>query len=162
MTIGKTLSSLALAGALAVLAVPASSQTTMPNQRETTRSPSMDAQSPERMQEMMRDMMQEMMRQDRSQGRWEGSGRMRDWSERRGRDGMGPRDMMRDRAGSRGMMHGAGMRIMFAIMDADGDGALSLEEVQNFHERIFNTIDQDGDNEITMEEVREFFSSSNQ
>jgi Ca2+-binding EF-hand superfamily protein len=37
------------------------------------------------------------------------------------------------------------------------DGALSLEEVQDFHERIFNAIDADGDGRVTMEEIESFF-----
>jgi Ca2+-binding EF-hand superfamily protein len=56
------------------------------------------------------------------------------------------------------MMHAAGMRLIFAIMDADGDGVLTLEEVQDFHERIFNTIDQDGSGDVTLDEIREFFA----
>src|SRR3546814_7644813 len=35
-----------------------------------------------------------------------------------------------------GMMGRGGMRIMFAIMDADGDGALALGEIQDIHARI--------------------------
>jgi Ca2+-binding EF-hand superfamily protein len=30
------------------------------------------------------------------------------------------------------------MKIMFAIMDADGDGTVSFEEVMAIHKRIFN------------------------
>ena len=32
-------------------------------------------------------------------------------------------------------MHGHAMKIMFAIADADGDGALSFEEVTAIHKR---------------------------
>ena len=55
-----------------------------------------------------------------------------------------------------GGMHGAGMRIMFAIIDADTNGALSLQEVQDFHRRIFNAVDEDGGGEITIDEIRAF------
>jgi hypothetical protein len=56
-----------------------------------------------------------------------------------------------------GMMRGAGMRMMFAIVDADGDGALSLAEVQDFHGRIFNAADENGDGGVEMEEIEAFF-----
>ncbi len=56
-----------------------------------------------------------------------------------------------------GMMHGAKMRIMFAIVDADGDGSLSQTEVQNFIGRIFNAVDENGDGSVDMEEIRSFF-----
>jgi Ca2+-binding EF-hand superfamily protein len=59
-----------------------------------------------------------------------------------------------------GMMHGAGMRMMFAIVDADGDGALSLAEVQEFHGRIFNSVDENGDGNVDMEEIESFFHGS--
>lgn len=55
-----------------------------------------------------------------------------------------------------GMMHGAGMRMMFAIMDADGDGALSQTEVQDFVGRIFNAVDENGDDSVEMDEIRAF------
>jgi Ca2+-binding EF-hand superfamily protein len=55
------------------------------------------------------------------------------------------------------MMHGARMRMMFAIVDADGDGALSQTEVQDFVERIFSAVDEDGDDSIHREEIRSFF-----
>ena len=58
------------------------------------------------------------------------------------------------------MMHGARMRIVFAIVDADGDGALSLTEVQDFHGRIFDAIDENGDGGVEMEEIESFFHGS--
>ena len=36
-----------------------------------------------------------------------------------------------------GMRGGFAMRIIFALMDPDGDGTISLEEFQAAHERIF-------------------------
>ena len=40
--------------------------------------------------------------------------------------------------GGGGMMgHGAGMRFIFALMDSDGDGTVSLQEFQAAHEKIF-------------------------
>jgi hypothetical protein len=44
-----------------------------------------------------------------------------------------------------------------AVMDADGDGALSLEEVQEAHARIFNHVDADDDGRVTPEEMQAFF-----
>ena len=73
-----------------------------------------------------------------------GGGRMHD---RRG----GHRDGMRS-----AMMHGAGMRMMFAIVDADGDGALSLAEIQDFHGRIFKAVDENGDGKVEMTEITAF------
>jgi Ca2+-binding EF-hand superfamily protein len=49
------------------------------------------------------------------------------------------------------------MRIMFAVMDSNGDGALSLDEVRDFQQRIFDGVDDDGDGRVTMEEIRFFF-----
>ena len=54
-------------------------------------------------------------------------------------------------------MHGARMRLVFAIVDADGDGALSLNEVQDFHGRIFRAVDEDEDGMAEMEEIESFF-----
>ncbi len=66
---------------------------------------------------------------------------------------------------SRGMMarhdrgaigHGMMMRMMFSLMDADGDGSISLQEFQSAHERIFKGMDQNKDGRLTMEEMRSF------
>jgi hypothetical protein len=53
-------------------------------------------------------------------------------------------------------MHGHAMKIMFAIADADGDGALSFEEVTAIHKRIFDAVDADKDGKVTPEEVQTF------
>lgn len=47
--------------------------------------------------------------------------------------------------------------MMFAIVDADGDGALSQTEVQDFIGRIFNAVDENGDDSVDREEIRSFF-----
>jgi hypothetical protein len=66
--------------------------------------------------------------------------------------GMGGGHMM-----SHMQMRGPMMRMMFVMMDADGDGALSLEEVQAVHARIFKAIDADKNGKVTLEEIQQFF-----
>ncbi|WP_346731062.1 EF-hand domain-containing protein [Bradyrhizobium sp. 35] len=44
-------------------------------------------------------------------------------------------------------------RMMFALMDADGDGTISLSEFQVAHERIFKAMDTNKDGKLTMEEM---------
>lgn len=58
--------------------------------------------------------------------------------------------------GGMGSMHGHMMKIMFAIADADGDGALSFEEVTAIHKRIFDGVDASNDGKVTPEEMRAF------
>lgn len=121
-------------------------------------SPEVTGQTQDSMREMMRQMMGEMMqermqedrgpRADRRGGdRWHRDYRM---GQPEGRRMTGGRSM------GVGMMHGAGMRMMFAIMDADGDGALSQTEVQDFVGRIFNAVDENGDDSVEMDEIRAF------
>ena len=52
--------------------------------------------------------------------------------------------------------HAGLMRLMIILADTDGDGALSLEEVQAVHARIFKAIDVDGDGKATLEEMQSF------
>jgi Ca2+-binding EF-hand superfamily protein len=53
--------------------------------------------------------------------------------------------------------HGRVMRIIFALMDANGDGKLTLEEFQAAHERIFKAMDTDHDGTVTLEEMEAFW-----
>ena len=56
-----------------------------------------------------------------------------------------------------GMMgHSMAMRIIFSLMDADGDGKLTLQEWQTAHERIFKEMDTDHDGTVTLEEMEAF------
>jgi hypothetical protein len=56
-----------------------------------------------------------------------------------------------------GMMgHGAAMRVIFALMDSDGDGTVSLQEFQAAHEKLFKAMDTDKDGTLTLEEIQAF------
>jgi hypothetical protein len=58
----------------------------------------------------------------------------------------------------RGMMgmHGHMMKVMFAIVDTNGDGALSFEEITAAHKRIFDKVDANKDGKVTPEEAQAF------
>lgn len=70
--------------------------------------------------------------------------------------GMGPGMMM----GSPRMMMGPGgagmMRMMIVMLDTDGDGMLSLEEMQAMHARMFKAMDANKDSRVTAEEMQKF------
>jgi len=80
-----------------------------------------------------------------------------------GQGGMMGRSMM-----GRGMMGGGGMmmgppimmRMIFALMDADGDGTISLQEFQAAHERIFKAMDANKDGRLTPEEMQAFMQGT--
>ena len=48
------------------------------------------------------------------------------------------------------------MEMMMILMDSDGDGAVSLQEFQAAHERIFKAMDADKDGRLTLDEIRNF------
>lgn len=56
-----------------------------------------------------------------------------------------------------GMMGAGMMPMMFVMMDTDGDEAVSFEEMQAVHKRMFDLVDADKDGKITIEEVHAFW-----
>jgi hypothetical protein len=79
--------------------------------------------------------------------------RYHDWG--RGDMGFG---MMRGGGmmGAGGMQSGMMMRMLFAMMDSDGDGTVSLQEFQAAHERIFKAMDANKDGVLTLQEIQDF------
>jgi hypothetical protein len=155
----------AAAGLLAFSATPSFAQETTPAQ--PAQQPSgMTESMREEMRGMMRSMMQDMMMQDMMRQDRPGDERDADrrWGRQRDEDRMGRRGMREGRHwggdfghGRRGAMHTARMKVMLAVMDSDGDGALSLEEIRTVQARVFDAVDDDGDGRVTMEEIRFFF-----
>ena len=91
-------------------------------------------------------VQQQAQSQPQSTGQ-EGSGMM-------GQGGMMSGGMM-----GRGMMGGGApvmLRMMFALIDTDSDGTISLQEFQAAHERIFKAMDTDKDGKLTLEEMQAF------
>ncbi|RVC06977.1 EF-hand domain-containing protein, partial [Mesorhizobium sp. M7A.F.Ca.AU.001.01.1.1] len=58
-------------------------------------------------------------------------------------------------------MRGAGMRLMFGLLDTDGDRSLSEAEVQSAVGRMFNSIDENGDGNIDLDEIQSLLHGSN-
>ena len=48
------------------------------------------------------------------------------------------------------------LRMMFALIDTDSDGTISLQEFQAAHERIFKAMDTNKDGKLTLEEMQGF------
>ncbi len=63
---------------------------------------------------------------------------------------------MMGRGYGRGIMGPMMMRMIFSLMDADGDGKISLQEFQAAHERIFKAMDANKDGYVTLEEMQDF------
>ena len=71
------------------------------------------------------------------------------------------RGMMDEGHGRGGMLPGpmgrpGMMQMMIILMDTDSDGAVSLQEFQGAHERIFKAMDADKDGKLTLDEIRNF------
>ena len=62
--------------------------------------------------------------------------------------------------GQRGVMAPFMMRMIFSLMDSDGDGTISLQEFQAAHERIFKAMDANKDGRLTLEEMQAFMPGS--
>lgn len=65
---------------------------------------------------------------------------------------------MRQGAGGSGHMGPGMLTMMMVMMDANADRALSLEEFQAVHARMFKYADADNDGKLTLEELRKFHS----
>lgn len=53
-------------------------------------------------------------------------------------------------------MPGHMMKIMFAVIDANGDGGISFEELMNVEKRIFDEVDANKDGKVTLDELGTF------
>jgi hypothetical protein len=121
---------------------PAQQPSQQPSQQQTTQ---------DRMHERMRERMQELM-QERAQRDEDEAGDHEGWHRHH-------RDMMdwRQRQGAaHGPFSGPLGRLLFALIDSDGDGTISLQEWQAAHERIFKAMDTDKDGTLTFEEIQQF------
>jgi len=52
------------------------------------------------------------------------------------------------------------MRMLFSLMDSDGDGTISLQEFQAAHEQIFKAMDANKDSRLTLEEIQAFIQGT--
>ena len=74
--------------------------------------------------------------------------------------GMGRGGMHHGMMSHRGMMPPVMMRMIFALIDSDGDGAISLQEFQAAHERIFKAMDANKDGKLELEEMQAFMQGT--
>ncbi len=51
-------------------------------------------------------------------------------------------------------------KMIFALMDTDGNGKLSLQEWQAAQERIFKAMDADKDGFVSLQEMEDFMRGS--
>ena len=83
----------------------------------------------------------------------------------------GPGDSTDVPAWHRGMAHGTHhgggttghtpmMQMIFILADTNGDGKLSLQELQAAHERMFKAMDSNKDGSLTLEEMQFFVHGS--
>ncbi len=70
--------------------------------------------------------------------------------------GMMGRNMIPSRMGEGMPMRGHMMKVVFAIADSDGDGAISFEELTAMLKRIFVAVDANNDGKVTPDEMQSF------
>ncbi len=63
-------------------------------------------------------------------------------------------------SGPDALTHSMMTRMIFALVDADGDGGISLPEFQAAHERIFKAMDSNKDGRLSLEEMQNFMHGS--
>jgi EF hand len=117
----------------------------------------------ERLREQFRERAQRDGEEDSDQGGYHYRGGMMGGGMiGRGMMGRGYGYHDRDRGVMRSGMMGPPMmmRMIFSLMDADGDGKLSLQEFQAAHERIFKAMDANKDGFVTIEEMQNFIHGS--
>ncbi|WP_372571404.1 EF-hand domain-containing protein [Ruegeria jejuensis] len=57
-------------------------------------------------------------------------------------------------AASGAMAKGPGKGVAFEVLDADGDGQVTIEEVQAWQEQRFTSVDTDGSGTLSLEELQ--------
>lgn len=160
----------AVAAALMIVTFPALAQTTgtpapSPTTEPSPTGPMPDASGPasgpsrEMIRQMIEQAVQERMQQERGSDAVGRQDAQRDRWQKHGDRGADQGRRMERHPGAR-MMRGAGMRLMFALLDSDGDGALAENEVQDTVGRIFNAMDQNGDGKIDLDEIQAFLHGS--
>jgi hypothetical protein len=164
----------AAAAALMILTLPAASQTNGTPAPTPTTEPPATGQLPdatgqaagptrEMIRQMIEQAVQERMQEDRGSdvgNRHEDAHARGDRWQKHGERGPDDGRRMARHPGPR-MMRGAGMRLIFALLDTDGDGALSENEVQDTVGRIFNAMDENGDGKVDLDEIQSFLHGSN-
>ena len=178
MTRVKMLAGIAVAGLM--MALPASpsfaqEQTPLQTAQQQQQGGPQVQISPDQLRQMIRQAVREMMmqRMEEQGGPEAPRGPRRPGAEMMGERGGMMRERLRERAAEareEGMMggwhkhrhgppwmRGVGLKILFAVMDANGDGKVTLDEVNDFHARIFRAMDADQKGYLTIEDVQDFF-----